>query len=82
MVRVINFLSIFPKNGQSNLVVVLVLVLQSKGPYGKIGGWARLELTDALGSLGKDDVDGSENVICISKYNFAFLQQGSTCHKT
>ena len=33
MVRVKNFLSIFAKNGQSNLVLVLVLVLESKGPY-------------------------------------------------
>ena len=33
MVRVENFLSIFAKNGQSNLVLVLVLVLESKGPY-------------------------------------------------
>ena len=32
IVRVINFLSIFAKNGKSNLVLVLVLVLQSKGP--------------------------------------------------
>ena len=29
MVRVKNFLSIFAKNGQSNLVLVLVLVLES-----------------------------------------------------
>ena len=28
-----NFLSSFAKNGQSNLVLVLVLVLESKGPY-------------------------------------------------
>ena len=33
MVRVKNFLSIFAKNGQSNLVLVFVLVLESKGPY-------------------------------------------------
>ena len=33
MVRVKNFLSIFAKNGQSNLVLVLVLVLESEGPY-------------------------------------------------
>ena len=33
MVRVKNFLSIFAKNGHSNLVLVLVLVLESKGPY-------------------------------------------------
>ena len=33
MVRVKNFLSIFAKNGQLNLVLVLVLVLESKGPY-------------------------------------------------
>ena len=33
MIRVKNFLSIFAKNGQSNLVLVLVLVLESKGPY-------------------------------------------------
>ena len=34
-VCVINFSSIFAKNGQSNLVLVLVLVLvlESKGPY-------------------------------------------------
>ena len=30
---VIIFLSILAKNGQSNLVLVLVLVLESKGPY-------------------------------------------------
>ena len=35
MVRVKNHLSIFAKNGQSSLVLVLVLVLESKGPsYG------------------------------------------------
>ena len=28
-----HFLSIFAKNEQSNLVLVLVLVLESKGPY-------------------------------------------------
>ena len=28
-----NFLSIFAKNGQSNLVFGLVLFLESKGPY-------------------------------------------------
>ena len=28
----INVLSIFAKNGQSNLAVILVLVLESKGP--------------------------------------------------
>ena len=33
MVRVKNFLSILAKNGQSNLVLILVLVLESKGPY-------------------------------------------------
>ena len=33
MVRVENFLNIFAKNGQSNLVLILVLVLESKGPY-------------------------------------------------
>ena len=33
MVRVKHFLSIFAKNEQSNLVLVLVLVLESKGPY-------------------------------------------------
>ena len=33
MVRVKHFLSTFAKNGQSNLVLVLVLVLESKGPY-------------------------------------------------
>ena len=31
--RVINFLSIFAKNGQSKLVIVIVLVGKSKGPY-------------------------------------------------
>ena len=29
----INFLYIFAKNEQSNLVLVLVLILESKGPY-------------------------------------------------
>ena len=33
MVQVKNFLSIFAKNGQPNLVLILVLVLESKGPY-------------------------------------------------
>ena len=33
MVRVKNVLIIFAKNGQSNLVLVLVLVLESNGPY-------------------------------------------------
>ena len=33
MVRVKHFLSIFAKNEQSNLVLVLVLVLESEGPY-------------------------------------------------
>ena len=33
MVRVKNFLSIFAKKAQSNLVLVLVLVQESKGPY-------------------------------------------------
>ena len=32
MVRVKHFLSVFAKNGQSNLVLVLVLVIESKGP--------------------------------------------------
>ena len=35
MARVKNFLSIFAKDGRSNLVLVLVLVLESKGPYCK-----------------------------------------------
>ena len=33
IVGVANFLSIFAKNGQSNLIHVLILVLESKGPY-------------------------------------------------
>ena len=33
MVRVENFLRIFAKNGQLNFVLVLALVLESKGPY-------------------------------------------------
>ena len=33
MVQVKNFLNIFAKNGQSYFALVLVLVLESKGPY-------------------------------------------------
>ena len=39
MVRVKNVLSILAKNGQSNLVLVLVLVLESKGPNMQIYGF-------------------------------------------
>ena len=38
MVQVINFLSILAKNGQSIFALVLVLVLESKGPYWKQNG--------------------------------------------
>ena len=34
------FLSIFTKNGQSNLILVIVLVLESKGPYYRTSRYA------------------------------------------
>ena len=52
--RVINFQSIFTKSGQSNLVLVLVLVfvLESKGPYYHVDGNKREERLEEEGKHG------------------------------
>ena len=48
VVRVINVLSIFAKNGQSNLIVVLVLVLKSRCPCWPCNAvrWSNVKLSD------------------------------------